>query len=400
MKSKREIPVGVIYSTTGPYAAVGREMLQGAILAIEEVNANETLDFVLIPQICNPGGDTQQYFDICRGLVKGGNISHVIGCYTSSSRKEIIPIIEKFDALLWYPSHYEGFEACNNIIYLGASPNQHIVPLAEYMIRARKLRVYCCGSNYIWPWENNRVMRTLISSFGGAVLAERYLPIGSTDVEPLIDEIRALRPDFIFNTLIGESSYAFFRAYAKAGRTDCLFSPSQIPVTSCSLSEPELLVMGGTAGHIVSSVYFQTIDSRENHEFVGRYKARFGQDKVTSADAESSYNSVLLLAQALNIAETTDVSAVREALRFCKLQAPQGAIHVDMTNNHCYLTPRLGRSLPGGQFEIISAASSPTKPDPYLTSLSSSCLATYEALSMTTDLPITRSPAPLRLVRK
>lgn len=366
-----EVPIGVIFSTSGPYGAVGREMLNGALLGIEEVNSAPDADIRLVPHICDPGGDSLRYAEFCRELLRGGAVSHVIGCYTSSSRKEVIPVIEKYDALLWYPSHYEGFESCNNLIYLGASPNQHIVPLADYMLKQSGNRVYCCGSNYIWPWENNRVMREIVHAAGGAVMAEKYLPIGSTDVDGLISEIRFLQPDFVFNTLIGESSYAFFRAYFDVATRDPASNLAQIPITSCSLSEPELVQIGDPAAcnHIASSVYFGSIESEENAAFVRRYRARFGHDKVLSADAEASYNSALLLAQAIGSAGTTEIGAVRTALARCRLKAPQGDVCVDTDNNHCYLTPRLGRSVAGGRFELLASAPEPVKPDPYLASL-------------------------------
>lgn len=366
-----KIPIGIIFSTSGPYQAVGTEMLGGTLLAIEEINQSTDFDFTFAPVVCNPGGEVNLYAEQCRDLVKGGGISHVIGCYTSSSRKEIIPVIEKYDALLWYPSHYEGFESCNNVIYLGASPNQHIVPLAEYMLRNHGTRVYCCGSNYIWPWENNRVMRAIMTAAGGAILAERYLPIGSTDVSAIIEDIRHKQPDFIFNTLIGESSYAFFRAFHEAGQHDPRLNPISMPVTSCSLSEPELLQIGDPAacGHIASSVYFQSIGSRQNSTFVERYRCRFGANKVTSADAEASYNAALILAQAIKLAQSTDIDQVRKALPSCAVDAPQGAVRLDIEDNHCFLTPRIGRSTTGGRFDILYTAPAPVKPDPYLASL-------------------------------
>lgn len=129
--SKPEIPVGILFSLTGPYRTVGEEMRNGTLLAIEEINSSSEYDFRLAPKVEDPGGNLDQYRAICENLLKTKSISHIIGCYTSISRKEVIPIIEKYDALLWYPSHYEGFESSNNVIYSGASPNQHIVQIGR-----------------------------------------------------------------------------------------------------------------------------------------------------------------------------------------------------------------------------------------------------------------------------
>jgi branched-chain amino acid transport system substrate-binding protein len=369
-ESRPAIPVGLIFSTTGSYRTVGEELLNGALLAIEEVNNDPGYDFTFAPKIENPGGHLDQYRLSCEKLLRNEAVRHVVGCYTSSSRKEVIPAFEKRDALLWYPSHYEGFESCNNVIYTGAAPNQHIVPLIEYMLRDHGDRVYCIGSNYIWAWENNRIMREIVVACSGSIVAEKYLPVGSTDIKHLIDEIAETKPNFIFNTLIGESSYAFLRAYYEAGTANSTFDPVKMPVTSCTLSEPELLTIGGRAasGHIASSVYFQNKDRRQNQDFVAKFKARFGDDRVTSADAEASYIAATMLARAIREAQSTDIEQVKQAVYSCEFEAPQGPVRIDPDNNHSYLTPLLGRSDSGGQFEIIWSADQPVKPDPYLVS--------------------------------
>jgi ABC-type branched-subunit amino acid transport system substrate-binding protein len=372
-------------------------MLNGALLAIEEIESSGDFDFAFAPFIRDPGGDPTSYRAQCEDILRSRNVGHVVGCYTSSSRKEVIPAFEKFDALLWYPSHYEGFESAGNVVYTGASPNQHIVPLLRYMLKERGNRVYCVGSNYIWAWENNRILREIVQVSGGEVVVEKYLPVGATDIERFIDEIRATRPDFVFNTLIGESSYAFYRTYAAA--EDAIIGPRRIPITSCSLSEPELLSIGaqGAAGHMASSVYFQCIDRAANRSFVERYRRRFGADKVTSADAEASYVAVILLANAIREAGSTDVTAVKKALHSCRLDAPQGPVWIDPENNHSYLTPALAVSRADGQFDIVWRAESPMKPDPYLVWFDLDATTTA-ASRTTTALPFGSAAARLRNV--
>jgi branched-chain amino acid transport system substrate-binding protein len=396
--SKPTIPVGLVFSLTGSYRTVGEELLNGALLAIEEVNDNPSVGFKFLPKIENPGGDLNEYRLRCEDLLRNEAVQHVVGCYTSSSRKEVIPVFEKMDGLLWYPSHYEGFESCNNVIYTGAAPNQHIVPLIEYMLREFGDRVYCLGSNYIWAWENNRIMREIIITCNGSIVAEKYLPVGSTEIHHFINEIADTKPDFIFNTLIGESSYAFLRAYHDAGRKDPVFDPVSMPITSCTLSEPELLSVGGRAanGHIASSVYFQSKGRPQNREFVSRFKARFGANKVTSADAEASYIAVLLLAQAIEKAQSTHIEEIKQAVYACEVEAPQGPVRIDPENNHSYLTPSLGRSIATGQFETIWTAGEPVKPDPYLVCFDAHRL--FDSLALT-SMPTGQSSRPfLRVV--
>ena len=361
----------MVFSSTGSYGTVGEEMLHGALLAIEEVNQSSAFDFIFAPKVANPGGDLNQYRILCEEMLRTQGVRHVVGCYTSSSRKEVIPVFEKLDALLWYPSHYEGFESCNNVIYTGAAPNQHILPLVDYMLRNHGNRVYCIGSNYIWAWENNRIMREIVLGCMGDVAAEKYLPVGSTDMAQVVDEIAETQPNFIFSTLIGESSYAFLRAYNEASRRNALFCPATMPVTSCNLSEPELLAIGGQAavGHIASSVYFQSMSRVENRDFVARFKVRFGTDKVTSADAEASYVAVILLARAICAAQSTEIEMVKQAVYGCEFEAPQGLVRLDRDNNHSYLKPSLGRSNADGDFDIFWTADASVKPDPYLVRL-------------------------------
>lgn len=362
------VRIGLLFSTTGPYATIGRAMSNGSLLAIREVNRDRCFPFGLEPVVGNPGGHNAHYADIARRMLTADRLVHVVGCYTSSSRKEVLPHFEKYDGLLWYPSHYEGFESSEHVVYTGAAPNQHIIPLAEHLLQTRGTRAYCVGSNYIWAWENNKIMREVVQSAGGVVLAERYFPVGEVDFGAVIEHIVDARPNFVFNTLIGDSAYAFFRLFRRAAERRGFDQPQAMPIASCSLAEPELVEIGpeARAGHVSSSVYFQNIESESNRAFVAAYRQGFPDAGPTSADAEASYLAVHLLARAIRRARTADPFAVRAALPHVAIQAPQGEVHVDRENRHCYLTPRIGVSNAAGGFDIIYQASRPVKPDPYL----------------------------------
>lgn len=358
--------IGLMFSSTGPYAVVARSMLNGARLAMEENNRTPGMPR-LEAVVVDPGGDTRRYLALSCELLQSG-IRHVVGCYTSSSRKEVIPAFEKYDALLWYPSHYEGFETSGNVVYTGAAPNQHILPLIEHMTERAGRTVYCVGSNYIWAWENNRILREAITARGGQVAAERYLPVGETDLRKVIDEILALRPSFIFNTLIGTSAYQFFRDLRRACTAAGVDQPAALPVASCSLSEPELEEIGPEAvdGHYSSSVYFSTVDTPANRRFLNAYSEAFLEGPAASADAEASYIAVSILAGALAAAGSDDIRAVRSAVPEIALAAPQGAVRIDRETLHAYLTPRIGRSNRANAFDVVMEAGAPIAPDPYL----------------------------------
>jgi ABC-type branched-subunit amino acid transport system substrate-binding protein len=364
--------VGYLFSSTGSYELVARSMLNGALLATNEVNAS-TLGIHFEPSILNPGGDLSQYSTFATNMLER-DVRHVVGCYTSSSRKEVIPLFEKHDALLWYPSHYEGFESSTNVIYTGAAPNQHVLPLVEYLLAHHGHRAYCVGSNYIWAWENNRILRESVTARQGSVLAERYFALGETVFHQAIEAIIEARPSFVFLTLIGTSAYQFFREFRMACRARGIEQAREIPVASCSLSEPELQAIGEDAvdGHLSSSVYFCSIESPANRRFLDAYLTRFPEGPTASADAEASYNAVWLLARAVAAAGTDDPRAVKtELVRQQHLDAPQGEVWIDEQTFHAYLTPRIGRSNRNARFDLVSEARAPVRPDPYLVHSSS-----------------------------
>jgi branched-chain amino acid transport system substrate-binding protein len=362
----QNLDVGFLFSSTGSYGFVAQSMLNGALLAAQEVNASD-LGIRVTSTVLNPGGDLTQYAAHSAALLTR-NIRHVVGCYTSSARKEVIPLFEKHDGLLWYPSHYEGFESSSNVVYTGASPNQHVLPLVEYLLQHHGRKAFCVGSNYIWAWENNRILREDVMARGGSVLAERYFALGETDFQQVIEAIIAARPSFVFLTLIGTSAYAFFRAFRAACKAAGIDQARDIPVASCSLSEPELEAIGGDAvdGHLSSSVYFCSIQSADNARFLQAYGAMFPDGPTASADAEASYNAVWLLARSAAAAGSDDPRAVKAQLIHQRLNAPQGKVWIDEQTFHAFLTPRIGRSTGDAKFELVGEARVPVRPDPYL----------------------------------
>lgn len=352
-------------------------MLNGALLGLDECNAQLNGEIELRPVILDPGGRLSAYAEHCETLIRDYGCRHIIGCYTSAARKQVLPTLERTNTLLWHSARYEGFEASENVMYLGAAPNQHIVPLAQYVLANMPPEIYCVGSNYIWTWETNRVLREIVTGAGGHIVAQRLVPLGQTDVAHIVREILARRPAAVFNTLVGESSYQFFRAFNHAVAASPGLEPGSIPILSCSLCEPELHLIGEPAsiGHITSAVYFQSIDRAENQSFIAGYRARFGAHTSPSVDAEAAYLCAMMLGRALFATGTDAVEAVRRAAFADAFEAPQGRVWLDSETNHCYLTPRLAVSRKGHQFEIFWEAPEPIKPDPYLAWLDPHTLA-------------------------
>lgn len=364
---KARLELGIVVSTSGSYSAVGQSMCAGAGLAIAEVNADPDAPVRLDPVSIDPGGMTSAYADAVETLLVKRGLTHVLGCYTSSSRKEVLPQFEKNDALLWYPSHYEGFETSANVIYTGAAPNQHIIPLARHLLAHFGNRGWFVGSNYVWAWENNRILREALTAAGGAVVGERYFAVGETDLGALAEQILRDRPDFVFTTLIGDSCYAFFRLFRAAAEAAGIDQPAVLPVASCSLSEAELPLLGeAAAGHLSSSVYFSTIRSPENARFTAAWDRTYAHLGYASADAEAAYNAVHLLVRAVAKAGSGAFADVRAAARGLQFAAPQGLVTVDPDNLHCCMRPRIGRSTAWGTFDILHEERGPVRPDPYL----------------------------------
>src|SRR5690554_4933711 len=217
---RRQIEIGLLFSRAGSYALIAGSGRAGALRAIDEINADPALDLTFIPVERDPQGNIDLYRPLCAEILQETSARHVIGTTTSWSRKEVIPTLEKSGGTLWYPCPYEGFEASDHVVYTHACPNQHLVPLLDWVLSRHGPRACLVGSNYIWGWEMTRAARVLIVEVDGVVLGERYLPIGDRDITRMIDEIRTAKPDFVLNNLIGLSSYEFLAAFARLRESD------------------------------------------------------------------------------------------------------------------------------------------------------------------------------------
>jgi hypothetical protein len=344
---KRRIELGLLYSRSGSYALISEACRTGALAAIAMVNADPATDIAFVPVERDPGGNVDLYAPLCEDILQGTSARHVIGCVTSWSRKEVIPALERSGGTLWYAVPYEGFEASDHVVYTHACPNQHLLPLLDWVLPAHGRRGYLTGSNYIWGWEMNRLARETIAAAGGEVLGERYLPIGSLDVGRMIDEIRATRPDFILNSLIGPSSYEFLSAYRDLGRTDDHFTAGRCPVLSCNLTECEFPALGDRAeGLIAAGPYFRGVAGWP------------GEGNFGSSHEAAAFAAVRELARLLDHrpgAETESLS---------RLLAGRAGGIVDPETHHTRL-PAIIAQVSGGAFQVIQSRAA-VAGDPYL----------------------------------
>ncbi|HQT89779.1 MAG TPA: transporter substrate-binding domain-containing protein [Acidiphilium sp.] len=360
--------VGILFSRSGVMRIPQTEHFFGTALAIEEINASGgILGRPVEPVAYDPGSDPAAYRVLAERLLIDDGVRIIFGCSTSAERKAVIPSIERWNGLLWYPSLYEGFEYSPNVIYTGAVPNQNSIQLAQFLTDNYGTRIFLIGSDYIYPRESNRVMKELIDAAQGDIVGENYFPLMLADgrFDQTMEHLRRTRPDAIFSTLVGEAAIAFYRQYAETE----LFA-SGIPIASLTMAEGEIAEIGGerAAGHITAAPYFSTVETPANRLFRQRFRARFGPDCPISMYVESAYCQVHLFAQALATCGSTNPQILgREALGV-EFHAPHGLVTIDPDNNHVYVTPRIGIVTTEGTFRIANEEAEPIKPDPYLVS--------------------------------
>lgn len=368
MTSHTQAPVriGMLFSETGVTSVIETTQRLGTMLAVEEINATGGIHGRELQLVAlDPASRPAQFRSLAEQLVSRDGIRLIAGCYMSSTRKAVLPVLERWNALLLYPTLYEGFEYSRQVIYTGAAPNQNSVQLAEFMTRHFGPRVFMIGSDYVYPYESNRIMSDLVLERGGEKVAEIYLPLDARpeDFDAVIRRVRTAAPDFIFSTVVGESTSMLYRAYHSAG-----LDPQRVPIASLTTCEAEIAAMGAeyAVGHITSAPYFQSVSTAANRKSLDAFHRRFGPDRVTNQCWEAAYFQMHLLADALRRSDPDDVESILRALPGSEFEAPQGRVRIDEENHHTYLHPRIGRANASGQFDILEEARERVRPDPYL----------------------------------
>ena len=272
--------VGVLFSQTGVTAAIERSQLNGTLLAVDEINkAGGVLGRPIEPNIYDPASNPKQFRALAERLLTADRVRLIFGCYMSSTRKAVLPVVEAFRGLLFYPTLYEGFEYSLHCIYTGAAPNQNSLQLAKYLLQHYGNRFLLIGSNYIYPYESNRVMADFISQSKGKVLDELYVPLDAQakDFNKAISKIAALKPDVVFSTVVGQSTAVFYEAYRRAG-----FDPNKMPIASLTTSEAEVAEMSPEAaeGHITAAPFFEALATAAARRFISAYKLRRGRVRL------------------------------------------------------------------------------------------------------------------------
>jgi len=357
--------VGVLFSQTGVTSAIEQTQLNATLLAIEEINASGgVLGRPIEPVMYDPGSDPKKFRSFAERLFQVDRIRLLFACYMSSTRKAVLPVVEAHRGLLFYPTLYEGFEYSRHCIYTGAAPNQNSLQLAKFLLSAFGNRFLFVGSNYVYPYESNRVMGDFVAQGKGKVLDELYIPLypEAEDFERVIGRIKKTSPDVIFSTVVGSGTSTLYRAYRAAG-----FDPTRMPIASLTTSEAEVAEMGAEAaeGHITAAPFFETLSSPAARRFVSSFKERYGATAPVTAGAEASYFQLQLAMRAVAKCGTDDPERVLVNLHDSEFDAPQGRVRIDPENNHTYLWPRIARLDRNGRFQTVWNPGVRVKPDPY-----------------------------------
>ena len=356
------VQVGILHSLSGTMSISEAPLVEAELMAIAEINQAGGVLGKLIEPVIEDGASNPACFEsLARKLIQHDQVTTVFGCWTSASRKAVLPVFEALNAQLWYPLQYEGLECSKNIFYTGSCPNQQVEPAVNWLLENKGSRFYLLGTDYVFPRTANKIIKAQLKQQDGTVVGEEYVPLECQDFREIITRIQQAKPDVVFNTLNGDSNLAFYRQYQEAGIT-----AQEIPILAVSVAEVELQKIGEAAvGHYASWSYFQSLDTPNNQQFVKNFRARYGCDRVTSDPIESAYTQVYLWKQAVEIASSFDVERVRLAAYGQSFEAPGGFVRVE-PNHHVGKASRIGKILPTGQFEIVGGSDHPIKPLPWL----------------------------------
>jgi urea transport system substrate-binding protein len=333
------------------------------LMAIEEINSTGgVLDRKVQAIVEDGASDWPTFAEKSKKLLLNDKVCSVFGCWTSASRKAVLPVFEKNNGLLWYPVQYEGNECSGNVFYTGACPNQQIEPAVTWLLKNRGKKFFLLGSDYVFPRTANLIIKSQLKSEGGQLVGEEYTPLGHMEYSTVINKIRSAKPDVVFSTINGDSNVAFYKQLKNVGIT-----AHDIGVMAVSVAEDELRGIGGSVaqGHYAAWNYFQSVDTPENKAFVSKFKAKYGKDRVTDDPIEAAYFQVHLWAQSVQKAGNTTTEGIRKAAGGQKFKAPEGLVTIDARNNHTMKTVRIGEILPSGQFKVVYATNGPVVPEPY-----------------------------------
>ncbi len=373
------IKVGVLHSLSGTMAISETALKNVALMTIEEINAaGGVLGKQLEPVVVDPASDWPLFAERARQLLAQDKVAVVFGCWTSVSRKSVLPVFSELNGLLFYPVQYEGEELEKNVFYTGAAPNQQAIPAVEYLMSDEgggAKRYFLLGTDYVYPRTTNKILRAFLKSKGVADkdIEEVYTPFGHSDYQTIVANIKRFAAGgktAVISTINGDSNVPFYRELGNAG-----LAATDVPVVAFSVGEEELRGVDTKplVGHLAAWNYFMSLENPQNAAFVAKYRAWAKKNGVPNADSvvtndpmEATYVGIHMWKQAVEKAGTTDVDAVIGAMGGQTFQAPSGfTLTMDPTNHHLHKPVLIGEVRADGQFDVVWQTSEPIRAQPW-----------------------------------
>ena len=348
-----EVTVGQLHSATGTMAISETGSIQAERLAIDQINTSGGILGRQIKIVQEDGAsDWPTFAEKAKKLLVSDKVATVFGCWTSASRKAVLPVFEKENGLLYYPTFSEGLEQSKNVFYTGQEATQQILAGLDWLYKEKKAKTFfLIGSDYIWPRTSNKIARKHIENvLKGTVVGEEYYPLGHTQFGSLINKIKLKKPDAIYAIVVGGSNVSFYKQLKAAGVT----SQNQTLLT-ISVTEDELLGIGGEnmVGFYAAMKYFQSLDNDNNKKFVKAFKAKYGEKSVIGDVTQAAYLGPWLWKAAVERAKSFDVDKVVEVSPGIELKtAPEGYVKVH-ANHHLWSKLRVGQVQTNGQFKVL-----------------------------------------------
>ena len=358
------VRVGLIYSSTGPLAATEISIRQGAIVALEEIATQRVAGDTWIEIVDGDYASDPTTAGRCaRELLRDGHVDVLVGGYTSASRVSIIPAVDHVKGVYIYPTYFEGLESHPRTVYTGAVPNQFFEAYLNWIVTNLGSRIYVIGSDYVYPRTLGVMTQNLARAAGADIVADRYVPLGSANLDHIVAEIRELQPDVVISNLVGvDSVRPLYRGLRAAG-----LGPDDVPVAATVTTEIEVREIGPefVEGHYMASTYFNSLENPENVHYVAALKARFGDDAVAHVAQVGAYNALWVLADGLRRAKGATPDAILKGLVGATFAGnPEGWPLVIGSNHFSSHSSYIGRAQADGSYRVIEEFG-PSDPDPY-----------------------------------
>jgi urea transport system substrate-binding protein len=345
------VKVGILHSLTGTVAIAEASVVDAEKLAIEEINAAGGVLGRKIEIITEDGAsDWPTFAEKARKLLERDKVASIFGCYTSASRKAVLPVMERYKGLLYYPTYYEGIEMSPNIMYTAQEGTQSAIASLDWLYKNKGKSFYLIGSDYIWPRTMNKIANLHLKKIGAKVVGESYYPLGSIEFASEINKIKAAKPDVIWSTVVGGSNVAFYKQLQAAG-----ISSKNQALCAMAVSEEEASGIGAEnlEGFMSCMGYFQSVKNPANAKFVKAFKAKYGANRVIGDTMACGYTSVYLWKMAVEKAGSFDVPKVVAASSDLAMDAPEGKIKFHANNHHLWKHARIGTFRKDGQIDMV-----------------------------------------------